>query len=202
VADHPKHAAAAHDILDVIRRRWSPRAFHPMREIPGPELRAMFEAARWAPSSSNEQPWRFVVAERTRTPAAFDALLGTLTGSNPDWARHAPVLALVAVKTLLLRTGSVNRTALYDTGQAVGFLILQATSLGVSVRQMEGFDHEAARAACRVPADYEPIVALAMGYAGDPAQLAREHHRNAETQPRQRAPLEEFVFDGEWGKTF
>jgi len=201
VPPHPKHAPADHEILDVIRERWSPRAFDASRALDRRELHRLFEAARWAPSSSNEQPWRFVVADRHRTPEAFAALHGALTGSNQTWASSAPVLILVAVKLLLARTGSVNRSAWYDTGQAVGFLTLQATAIGVAIRQMEGFDHDRAREACGVPDSFEPGVIMAVGYPGDPALLVREHHRVAEQQPRSRQPIEEFVFEGRWGST-
>src|SRR5947208_12790761 len=124
VPPHPKHAPADHEILDVIRERWSPRAFDPTRALPRRELHRLFEAARWAPSSSNEQPWRFVVADRYRTPDDFASLHGALMQSNQSWASSAPVLILVAVNMLLTRTGGPNRSAWYDTGQAVGFLTL------------------------------------------------------------------------------
>lgn len=197
---HPKHASPDHEILDVIRHRWSPRAFDPAREIEPGALRSLFEAARWAPSSFNEQPWRFVVADRRRDPGAFASLLATLDTYNQVWARQAPVLVLVAASTGLTRTGGLNRHAWYDTGQAISFLTLQATSVGLGVRQMEGFGREAARAACGVPAEYDPLVVMAIGYAGDPDTLETERHRVAERQPRQRQPAEAFVFEGTWGK--
>jgi nitroreductase len=198
---HPKHAPADHEILDVIRERWSPRAFDASRELPPAELHRLFEAARWAPSSSNEQPWRFVVMDRRRTPEDFAALHAALTRSNQTWASSAPVLILVAVNLLLTRTGGLNRSAWYDTGQAVGFLTLQATAIGVAIRQMEGFDHDRAREACGVPESFEPGVVMAVGYPGDPDLLVTENHRVAERQPRSRQPIEEFVFEGRWGTT-
>jgi nitroreductase len=197
---HPKHASTDHDVLDVIRRRWSPRAFEASREIDPGTLRSVFEAARWAPSSFNEQPWRFVVANRLRDSRAFSALLDALDAFNQGWARQAPVLVLVAASSGLKRTGGLNRNAWYDTGQAVGYLTLQATSLGLGIRQMEGFSREAARAACHVPEDYEPLIVMAIGYPGDPDTLDTERHRVAERQPRQRQPVETFVFEGVWGK--
>ena len=200
MADHPKHAAAAHEILDVIRHRWSPRAFDPGRGVSMTDLRIVFEAARWAPSSYNEQPWRFVVADRRLHPKAFADLLGTVEPQNREWARHAPVLVLVAASARSKRTGGVNQSAWYDTGQAVGFLTLQATGLGLAVRQMEGFNRDAARQVCAVPPDFEPVVAMALGYAGDPEILTSERHRAAERQPRKRQPAEEFVFEGVWGR--
>jgi nitroreductase len=134
---HPKHASSDHDILDVIRRRWSPRAFDAGRDVAPDDLRTMFEAARWAASSYNEQPWRFIVGDRQHSPQALAAILSTLDANNVGWAKHAPVLVVVAVNTVLSRTGGPNQAASYDAGQAVGFLALQATSLGISVRRLK-----------------------------------------------------------------
>ena len=108
MSSHPKHATAAHDILDLIRHRWSPRAFDPGREVSAGDLRIVFEAARWAPSSYNEQPWRFIVAEQRRTPEAFSALLETIDSQNRAWARHAPVLVLVAGRLRDLRSRDLS----------------------------------------------------------------------------------------------
>jgi nitroreductase len=199
---HPKHAAPAHDILDVIRERWSPRAFDAARDVSPHDLRRLFEAARWAPSSFNEQPWRFVVAERRRDAAAFGALLETCDPSNRRWAQHAPILVLVAAKLALSRSGQPNRNAWYDAGQAVGFLTLQATSVGLAVRQMEGFDRLAAARACDVPPEFESVVMMAIGYVGEPDMLASEKDRAAERQPRRRQHIAEFVYAGTWGRTF
>ena len=199
---HPKIARPDHDILDVIRDRWSPRAFDSTREIARAELLRLFEAARWAPSSMNEQPWRFVVTDRRWSPDAFAALLGSLTGKNPEWAGAAPVLVLVAIRATLERNDVANTHAWYDAGQAVALLTVQATALGVSVRQMEGFDHDRARTACVVPEPFQPAVVMAMGYAGDASSLALERHRDLERQPRSRRPVSESVFSGTWGRPF
>jgi nitroreductase len=200
---HPKTAGAGHDILDVIRLRWSPRAFDPAREVPAADLLRLFEAARWAPSSGNEQPWRFVVVHRGQSPAAFAALLASLTGRNPTWAEAAPVLVLVAVRETSERDpAAVNRHAWYDVGQAVAFLTLQATAIGLSIRQMEGFDHDRAAEVCGVPAPFAPAVMMAIGYAGDPEALPVERHRHAEVKPRARRPLEDIVFAERWGTPY
>jgi len=196
---HPKVAEAEHRILDVIRRRWSPRAFDPGRGVDRDELRRLFEAARWSASSYNAQPWRFVVVDRARSPDAHQALFGSLLGHNPGWAAAAPVLVLVAVHLTLERDGRRNTHAWYDTGQAVSLLALQATDQGLGVRQMQGFDPAVARAACRVPDDYEPAVVMAIGYPGDPASLEVESHRDAERRPRARRPARDFVFEAAWG---
>jgi nitroreductase len=199
---HPKIARADHEILDLIRERWSPRAFDPDRRVERADLLRLFEAARWAPSSRNEQPWRFIVAERDRSPEAFAALSATLTGRNPAWAAAAPVLVLVAVRTNHEVDQVENRTAFYDAGQAVAFLTVQATAMGLALRQMEGFDLARARAAARVPAPFEPSVMIALGYRGPSDALAHDSHRAAEEQPRRRRPLGDIVFDRAWGEPF
>src|SRR5579871_517211 len=193
-ASHPKFAQTDHEILDVIRQRWSPRAFDPDRIVTPSEARRLFEAARWAPSSLNEQPWRFVVADRERSSSAFAAFLACLRSRNQLWAASAPMLVLVAVRRTLERNDAVNDHAWYDAGQAVAFLTLQATAMGLSVRQMEGFDHAAARIAADVPAPFEPAVMMSIGYAGDPETLTLDAHRLAERQPRARRALSDIVF--------
>ena len=196
---HPKIARADHEIHELIRRRWSPRAFDGSREVSRVELLRLFEAARWAPSSGNEQPWAFLVATRAGTAAAFDAMLQTLTERNQAWATAAPVLALVAVRVSVERNEPPSPAGWYDAGQAVAFLTLQATAQELSIRQMEGFDRDRARTAFEIPPSFEPAVVMAIGYAGDPEGLAVDRHRQAERQPRVRRPIGEFVFDGRWG---
>jgi len=197
---HPKHARADHEILDVIRHRWSPRAFDQNKAVNRADLVRLFEAARWAPSSRNEQPWRFVFADRHASPEAFAAFAETLKGKNPDWATSAAVLVLVVVRTTLERDESENRSANYDTGQAVGFLTLQATAMGLGVRQMAAFDRARAREVARVPEPFTPVVMMAIGYPGRPDALQDAAHREAEQQPRARRPVQDFVFDGTWDR--
>jgi nitroreductase len=158
----------------------------------------MFEAARWAPSSSNQQPWSFVVATRD-APADFERLLGTLADGNRQWARHAPVLVLSVAKLRFEMSGGPNRHAFYDVGQAVANLTLQAASLGLVVHQMAGFDGERARELFELPEGYEPVTVFAMGYPGDAASLPKLLQRR-EARPRSRKRLEEFVFSGSWGR--
>lgn len=201
MAPHPKTASPDHEILEVIQRRWSPRAFDPGKDVAREELLRLFEAARWAPSAGNEQPWRFVAASRRRSPDAFAALLASLQTKNQAWADAAPVLVLVAVNQAR-PLGEEPTAAWYDAGQAVAFLTLQATSMGLSVRQMEGFDRARARDAFAVPPAFAPAVVMAIGHAGDPEALTIEKHRAAERQPRSRRPIAEFVFDGVWGRQF
>jgi nitroreductase len=199
---HPKIARPDHDILEVIRNRWSPRAFDPAREVSDGDLRRLFEAARWAPSSMNEQPWRFIVVDRRRHPEEFAAVLRGLTGRNPGWATAAPILVVVAVRLTLEANDAVNSHAWYDTGQAVGYLSLQATDAGLSTRQMQGFDEATVREACDIPLPFEPAVVMAIGYAGEPDRLELETHREAERQPRARRPVTASVFSARWGRGF
>lgn len=194
---HPKIAQTDHDVMDVIRRRWSPRAFDPGRDVSRADLLRLFEAARWAPSSGNLQPWRFVVVDRGRSPAAFERMVAALSGRNSEWAGAASVLVVVAVRAADA-SSEVNALSCYDAGQAVGFLTLQATDLGMSIRQMGGFEREQVRTMCHVPADFEPIVIMAVGYAGDPESLGVERHRADERQPRGRQPIAALVYEAEW----
>jgi nitroreductase len=198
---HPKHADPEHEILDLIRRRWSPRAFDPARGVEAATLARLFEAARWAPSSNNEQPWRFIVTDRTRHAEEFAAMFATLNAKNQAWAAAAPVLVLVALRTTRERDEAVNSHAWYDTGQAVGFLTLQATAMDLSLRQVAGFDRDAAKAASHLPDRFEPVVMIAIGYAGDPDSLELPQHRQTERQPRMRRGLAEMVYEGRYRGT-
>jgi len=209
MSHHPKVAATDHDVLDVIRRRWSPRAFDASRPLTRDEQHQLFEAARWAPSSGNEQPWQFLVADRFEHPDAFAKLLSALSETNQTWAKSAPVLVLVSAHPEEAASRKPNPYAWYDTGQAVSMLTVQATSMGIGLRQMAGFNRERAREVCCVEAPFEPVVLIAIGHIGDAESLPLERHRQHETQPRARRKISEFVkwmtviaiFAGSWGIT-
>lgn len=190
---HPKIAHTDHDVLEVIRARWSPRAFDLSRPVSHDAQKQLFEAARWAPSSANEQPWQFIVADRFTSADGFAAMLGALNEGNQSWAQYAPVLVLAAARTDMEKSGRPNQHAWYDTGQAVTLLAIQATSMGLGLRQMAGFDREKARVAGRVEPPFEPVVIMALGYPGAPDALPNEKHREMETQPRARRPISDFV---------
>jgi len=192
-----KPAPARHPIHDLIQHRWSPRAFS---EKPvAPEiLRSLFEAARWAPSSNNEQPWAFLVAARDDREA-HEKMLSTLVEFNQTWAKHAPMLAIAVSELNFARTGKPNRNAFYDTGAAVAALSLEATARGLFVHQMAGFDPHKAIELFHIPGGWDPIAAFAIGYPGDPASLP-ETLRQRELAPRERKPIESFVMGGGWEK--
>ena len=189
-----KPADTQYPIHDLLRQRWSPRAFDD-RSIEPEKLRSLFEAARWAPSSNNEQPWRFLVAT-TENTTEYDRLFGCLVEGNQKWAHRAPVL-LLSVATLQFEDGSANRHSLHDTGMAVENLVIQATALGLVVHQMAGFRIDQARTDCKIPAGYEPVAMIAVGYPGDPAQLS-DRLRAREAQPRVRKALTELVYSATW----
>ncbi len=175
-----KTAANDYPIHDLLKRRWSPRAFAD-RPVEPDKLHSLLEAARWAPSSFNEQPWAFVVATRDR-PEDFDRVLGCLIEFNQGWAKAAPVLMLTFARLAFDRNGQPNRHAFHDVGLAMANLTVQATAEGLAVHQMAGIVPEKARAAFAVPEGWEPVAAAAVGYFGDPAALPEELRR--ENSPR------------------
>ena len=192
-----KPAVADHPIHDLIRHRWSPRAFAD-KPIPADVLRSLFEAARWAPSSNNEQPWAFIVATKEDS-ATHAKLLSTLVEANQVWANNAPVLAIAVAHMAFARNGNPNRTAFYDTGAAVADLTTEATSRGLVIHQMAGFDPRKAVELFSIPKDWEPAAAFVIGYPGD-AQTLPSTLRERELAPRTRKPLADFVMSEDWGQ--
>ncbi|HUL34580.1 MAG TPA: nitroreductase family protein [Candidatus Eisenbacteria bacterium] len=192
-----KPAPATHSIHDLLQQRWSPRAFSG-KPIPHDILRSLFEAARWAPSSSNEQPWVFLVT--TKEDAEGHArMLSTLVEFNQVWAKHAPLLGIAVSELNFARSGKPNRNAFYDTGAAMAHLSLEATSRGLFVHQMGGFDPQKARELFEIPDGWEPVAAFVIGYPGDPETLP-ETQRQREAAPRERKPLKAFVMGAHWGE--
>jgi nitroreductase len=183
-------------IHELIRRRWSPRAFSELPVEPD-KLLSLFEAARWAASASNEQPWAFLVATQ-QEPKKYADMLSVLVEFNRAWANKAPVLILTFAHTQFEKDGRPNRHAFYDLGQAAANLALQATALGLMTHQMAGFNVEPAREFFNVPAGWEPASVIALGYPGNLDSLT-EKLQQRETAQRHRKPLETFVFSGFWG---
>jgi nitroreductase len=196
--DAIKHATPDHEVHSLIARRWSPYGFAD-RPVAAADLLALFEAARWAPSSFNEQPWAYVVATKD-DPAAFERLLSCLIDANQVWARLAPVLALGVVRTRFRRNAKPNAAAEHDLGLAAGNLLCEATARGLAVHQMIGILPDRARELYGIPDEAKALTALAIGYAGDGAALPEEV-RGRDRVPRTRKPLAEFVFGERWGAT-
>jgi nitroreductase len=184
-------------VHDLIRSRWSPVAFSSKPVEPW-KLCSVLEAARWAPSCFNEQPWRFIVATRDGE-GEFERLLECLIPGNFEWAQNASVLMLSVAKLHFTHDGKPNRHAFHDVGLAVGNLILQATALGLCVHQMAGFDVEKARRTFAVPEGYEPVGGIALGYAAGVETLS-ERLQKRQQSPRRRKPLEEIMFGYRWGQ--
>lgn len=192
-----KPAPSKQPIEPLIARRWSPRAFEE-RPVEPEKLKSLFEAARWAPSSNNEQPWRFLVATKDNR-SEYDKLFSCLSEGNAKWVFRAPVLMLSVASLFFEDDGKPNRHALHDTGMAVENLVLQATALGLQAHQMAGYDAEKARKECQIPSGFEPVAMIAVGYPGDPAILP-DYLRERELKPRERQPIEDFVFSASWGR--
>ncbi|NOS76954.1 MAG: nitroreductase family protein [Nitrospira sp.] len=191
-----KPAETQSPIHDLLKRRWSPRAFS--EQPVGPDmLLTLLEAARWAPSSSNEQPWRFVVATK-QEPADYDRLLACLLEGNRKWAYRAPVLILSVARMDFEEDGRPNRHAFHDVGLATENLLLQVSALGLVAHPMAGFDIEKARADLKIPSGYEPVAMIAVGYPGELSVLL-DYLQQRELKPRERKPLTEITFSGQWG---
>jgi len=194
MADPARLAVTAAPLLPAIAARWSPRAFDPDRALTEADLTPLLEAARWAASSSNMQPWRLAWA--LRGEPAFDRILATLAAGNRVWAHRAGAL-LIGCAVLARPNGAPNRHAAHDLGQALAQLAVQATADGIALHMMGGFDVAAAREALAVPEGIEPYTAVALGWPGDPA-LLEEPLRARETAPRERLPLAEMAPRGGW----
>ena len=192
-----KPAQTDHPVSDLVKNRWSPRAFSG-KPVPPDVLRSLFEAARWAPSSGNEQPWAFIVATKD-DHETHAKLLSTLVEANQIWAKHAPVLGIAIAHLNFVKSGQPNRTAFYDTGASASYLTIEAASHGLFVHQMAGFDPKKASELSHIPADWDPIAAFVIGYPGDPESLP-EPYLSREKNPRTRKPLSEFVMSGDWGQ--
>lgn len=162
------------------------------------ELRSLFEAARWAASSYNEQPWSYLIATKD-SPEEFERLLSCLVEGNQAWAKTAPALALGVVSLRFAKNQQDNRAAVHDLGLATANLVMEATSRDLSVHQMIGLLPDKARELYRIPAHFEAWTAMAIGYRADPADLP-EALKVRDLTLRQRKPLGEFVFTGKWGQ--
>ncbi|RQS26830.1 MULTISPECIES: nitroreductase family protein [unclassified Burkholderia] len=194
-----KPASTEIDIHELLAGRWSPRAFSD-RPISGEQLGSILEAARWAPSSFNMQPWRFLVFDRSQDPGSFQEAFATLVPFNQMWNERVPVLVCVATDTIDAK-GKLNRTASYDAGAAAMALMLQAHALGLAAHAMAGFDIDAFRQKFSVPNDIEILTIIAIGHHGDPAALD-DKMRKSEAAPRSRRPLKDLAFNGKYGRGF
>ena len=190
-----KPAATDYPIHELLQRRWSTRAFSD-EPLEAETLCSVFEAARWAPSSGNGQPWSFLVARREQA-GEFEKLASVLVPGNA-WARKAAALVLT-VAALDRVPGKPNRHAWHDVGLATENLALQAYSMDLAVHMMAGFDAAMAREVFSIPERWDPVAMIALGHPGHPDDLP-DDIRQKDLAPRQRKPISEFVFSGQWGQ--
>ena len=181
---------------DLILNRWSPVMFSD-KPVEEEKLMTLFEASRWAPSSMNEQPWRFIYATKEDSEA-YNRIYDTIVEGNQVWAKNAPVLMVIIAKSNFDYKNLPNAHAWFDVGLATGNMLLQATELGLYQHQMAGFSPEKAIDLLNIPDGYEPIVAAALGYLGDPKNFP-ESLQKRDSAPRSRKLLNEIVFKNTWG---
>ncbi|MEL7833331.1 nitroreductase family protein [Fodinibius sp. Rm-B-1B1-1] len=190
-----KLADTEYPIHELLQKRWSPRVFSE-KPIDDDILTQLFEAARWAPSSYNEQPWRFIVA-RKEDQEAYSKLASVMNEFNEGWAKGAPVLVLALTKTTFDLDGRENPHAAHDLGQAIAHLTFEATRHDLYVHQMAGISPERAKNIYDLPENITPKTMFAIGHKGNPESLD-EKLQQQETSPRKRKKLDNIVFDGEW----
>jgi len=186
-------------IHDIIQARWSPRAFDPDQPVSHDDLLSLLEAARWAPSCFNDQPWRFVVCDKATDETGWQHAFSILAEKNRRWAKNAPVLMLAVAMENFNHNGQANRWAMYDTGAASVSMCLQATALGMCVHQMGGFDAEKAREVFNLPGDCKPMAMMAVGYQAE-VNMLDDDFKEAELAARSRAALKEQFYAGQWGR--
>lgn len=185
-----------HPISNILAKRWSPRAYSD-KVVEKEKLQSILEAARWAPSSMNEQPWRFIVGvNRDKTWAL---IFETLVEWNQKWAGKAPVLILNLAKKTFTYKGRPNATYAYDTGQAVAMMVTEVVNQGLFGHQMGGFSAEKAHELFDIPDDFLPVSVTAIGYYGDINELPIDMHES-EMEERKRRPITDTVFSNTFGE--
>lgn len=195
----PRRAVTSVAIDDLLARRWSPRAFDAGKTLSRGQIAALIEAARWAPSCNGDEPWRYLVWDRTRDPVGWQKAFDCLSENNQKWVKNVPLLMLACAGSIFAHNGKPNRWTQHDTGAANLSIALQAVSLGLAAHQMGGFDAEKVRAAFAIPPEFTPMSMIAVGYQASPGVLDEET-KAKELRARARKPLEERFYEGRWGK--
>ena len=195
----PRKALTSVPIHDLLARRWSPRAYDKARPVTREQLVTIMEAGRWAPSCNGDEPWRYLVWDRTRDPEGWRKAFDCLSESNKKWVQNVPLLMLSCAGSLFGHSGKPNRWTQHDTGAASVCMALQAEALGLVIHQMGGYDAEKVRAAFAIPAEYTPMAMIAVGYQAEP-DILDEETKAKELRPRVRKPLADRFFEGGWGK--
>jgi nitroreductase len=187
-------------INKLIKDRRSPVLFSE-RPVEKEKLELLFEAARWAPSSNNQQPWRFIIAKK-EDKHDFNRLFECLSPGNQVWVVTVPVLILSIAETISSYNNKMNKYAFHDVGLAVGNLLLQATSLGLFVHQMGGYDNDKARKSLKIPYGYDPVAMIAVGYLAESHEGFPQKLIEREKEPRKRKSLDKIVYSNIWGNNF
>jgi len=182
-------------IHDLIDKRWSPRAFSD-REIAAEKIEVLFQAASYAASCFNEQPWRFIYATKNY-PERYEQLLSCLGEFNQMWVKTAPMIILTLVSRDFVKNQNPNAHARHDLGLAMGNMSVQAMSMDLYLHHMAGFSPEKAREIFDIPDDFDVVTMIAVGYLGNP-EILPEHIGEMESSERIRRPLQKIVFDGDW----
>ncbi|TNF66969.1 MAG: nitroreductase [Gammaproteobacteria bacterium] len=202
--DHQiKKAHADAPIHHLLEKRWSPYVFSD-EKISNETLKVLFEAARWAPSSYNDQPWRYIIATKEQ-PEIYEKIFTCLVEGNQTWAGNAYVLALGVIMKNLSQTGKPNRAALHDLGAASMSLTLEALKQGLFVHQMIGIIPQKVKETFNLPDDAEAYTALAIGHVCDSDEhfdKAADVLKECDHKPRERKPLDEIIFHGSFGEAF
>ena len=194
----PRKAITTVPIHDLMARRWSPRAYDKARPVTREQLVTIMEAGRWAPSCNGDEPWRYLVWDRTRDADGWQKAFDCLSDSNKKWVKNVPVLMLSCAGSIFGATGKPNRWTQHDTGAASVSMALQAVALGLIIHQMGGYDVEKVRAAFSIPPEYTPMAMIAVGYQAEP-DILDDETKAKELRPRVRKPLTERFFEGGWG---
>ncbi len=189
-----KETPVDHEIHDLLKKRWSSFAFS-SEPIEKEKINSLFEAARWAPSSFNDQPWKIIYATRDN-PEDFDKMTSLLMKGN-EWAADAYMMVLVCAVQEFAYNGKPNRHAEFDAGAAAENIFLQATSMGLVVHEMAGYDREKSQEILGVPKEVSSVAMLVIGYPGDSSTLSEDLMKR-ENAPRERKKISEFVFEGKW----
>ncbi len=184
---------SSHNLDSVVENRHSGRNYDPTKKVTEEHFKELFHAASFAPSCFNEQPWRYLVCDKSKDQESYQKAWSTLAPKNQEWAEKAPVLVVVSHDTLFNRNGGPNRWGPYDTGASSLQLVLKATELGLMAHQMGGFDEKKISELFQIPARFVPISVMAIGF---------EASANEKPPKKDRKPIEEIVFAGEWGKGF
>jgi len=190
-----KDAKTKYEVSDILKKRWSPRAFSD-KKLSHDIVYTLFEAAAWSASSRNEQPWRFIYGLKDEGEN-YKKIFDTLVPWNQKWAYTAQMLIITVAKSNFDYHNQPNGHAWYDVGQAMATMSFQATTMGIYVHQMGGFDQDLARSTFNIPADYEPVSAVAVGYLGKPDVLPEEMYEQ-EVKERTRFSLDQIIFEGDF----